>query len=145
MSPTPISGKLDQALSVQSTALALRVQRQQVLASNIANADTPGYKAVDFDFTRAMSNAIGGAQGAAAGRPAASAPAVTAAGHMAGSRTAGLEYKTQYRMPAQPSADGNSVDMDLERARFAENSVKYEAALKFLNGQVKTLLSAIQG
>ena len=55
------------------------------------------------------------------------------------------DYTTQYRMPAQPSADGNSVDMDLERARFAENSVKYEAALKFLNGQIKTLLSAIQG
>jgi flagellar basal-body rod protein FlgB len=146
MSPTPISGKLDQALSVQSTALALRVQRQQVLASNIANADTPGYKAVDFDFTRAMSNAIGGTQGSGA-RPTVSAPAVTAPGHIGITRSgnAAVEYKTQYRMPAQPSADGNSVDMDLERARFAENSVKYEAALKFLNGQVKTLLSAIQG
>ena len=142
MSPTPITGKLDQALSVQSTALALRVQRQQVLASNIANADTPGYKAVDFDFTRAMRSAVDGMQGA-------SAPTVTAAGHISGPRgaKAGLssDYTTQYRMPAQPSADGNSVDMDLERARFAENSVKYEAALKFLNGQIKTLLSAIQG
>ena len=146
MSSTPITGKLDQALSVQSTALALRVQRQQVLASNIANADTPGYKAVDFDFTRAMRNAVGGTQAASA--PAVTA-AVTAAGHVSGSRSAyaGLstDYTTQYRMPAQPSADGNSVDMDLERARFAENSVKYEAALKFLNGQIKTLLSAIQG
>jgi len=142
MSPTPITGKLDQALSVQSTALALRVQRQQVLASNIANADTPGYKAVDFDFTRAMRNAVDGTQGA-------SAPTVTAVGHMSGPRgaNAGLssDYTTQYRMPAQPSADGNSVDMDLERARFAENSVKYEAALKFLNGQIKTMLSAVQG
>jgi flagellar basal-body rod protein FlgB len=148
MSPTPITGKLDQALSVQSTALALRVQRQQALASNIANADTPGYKAVDFDFTRALRNATGGTQAVAA-QQAASAPAVTAAGHQQGSRSAyaGLstDYTTQYRMPAQPSADGNSVDMDLERARFAENSVKYEAALKFLNGQIKTLLSAIQG
>ena len=147
MSPTPITGKLDQALSVQSTALALRVQRQQVLASNIANADTPGYKAVDFDFTRAMQNAIGGTQQATA--PGASAPAVTAAGHQVGTRSAyaGLstDRTTQYRTPTQPSADGNSVDMDLERARFAENSVKYEAALKFLNGQIKTLLSAIQG
>ena len=152
MSPTPITGKLDQALSVQSTALALRVQRQQILASNIANADTPGYKAVDFDFTRdftrALRNATGEAQSVTTQKRA-FAPVVTVAGHQTGSRSAyaGLstDYKTQYRMPAQPSADGNSVDMDLERARFAENSVKYEAALKFLNGQIKTLLSAIQG
>lgn len=152
MSPTPITGKLDQALSVQSTALALRVQRQQVLAANIANADTPGYKAVDFDFTRALRAAISPASDPAqaqSARPAAAAPVVTAAGHQTGSRSAyagtSTDYTTKYRMPAQPSADGNSVDMDLERARFAENSVKYEAALKFLNGQVKTLLSAIQG
>jgi len=80
MSPTPITGKLDQALSVQSTALALRVQRQQVLAANIANADTPGYKAVDFDFTRALRAAIspaGDPAHAPAGRPAASAPAIS--------------------------------------------------------------------
>ena len=52
---------------------------------------------------------------------------------------------TQYRVPAQAAADANTVDMDVERARFAENAVRYEAALKFLNGQIKTLLSAIQG
>lgn len=145
---TTIDGKLDQELSVQSAALSLRVQRQQAIASNIANADTPGYKAVDFDFARAMRNATGATQRAVV-HNAAAAPAVTAAGHQGGSRSAfaGLstDYRTQYRTPAQPSADGNSVDMDLERARFAENSVKYEAALKFLNGQIKTLLSAIQG
>ena len=151
MNSTPITGKLDQALSVQSAALALRVQRQQVLASNIANADTPGYKAVDFDFGRALANATGGTQAATSNAvaQAAAAPMATAPGHIQPSRSAyaGLStsYATQYRMPAQPSADGNSVDMDLERARFAENSVKYEAALKFLNGQIKTLLSAIQG
>jgi flagellar basal-body rod protein FlgB len=148
MSDTTIHGKLDQALGVQSAALALRVQRQQVLAANIANADTPGYKAIDFDFTRAMRAATGGS-GAGAAQQAAAVPAVTSAGHQVASRSAfagqSTDYRTQYRMPAQPSADGNSVDMDLERARFAENSVKYEAALKFLNGQIKTLLSAIQG
>lgn len=146
------SGKLDDTLGVQAAALKLRVQRQQVLAANIANADTPGYKAVDFDFRSAMRAAVGDAPAAvsrAASAPA-SAPAVTSPGHLSPSRSAyaGIstaDYKTQYRMPAQPSADGNSVDMDLERARFAENSVKYEAALKFLNGQIKTLLSAIQG
>ena len=72
-------------------------------------------------------------------------PAQTAPGHMGGLPSAYTGISTQYRIPAQPSADGNSVDMDLERSRFAENSVRYEAALRFLNGQVKTLLSAIQG
>ncbi len=145
---TTINGKLDQALGAQSAALALRVQRQQVLASNIANADTPGYKAVDFDFSSAM-RAAAGAAATATAPPDAASPAVTAAGHQSAPRSAyaGLstDYRMLYRRPAQPSADGNSVDMDLERARFAENSVRYEAALKFLNGQIKTLLSAITG
>ena len=136
---------------IASSGVTAQSQRLNATASNLANADTPGYKAVDFDFTRALRAAMspaGDPAQAQSGRPAASAPVVTAAGHQTGSRSAyagiSTDYTTQYRMPAQPSADGNSVDMDLERARFAENSVKYEAALKFLNGQIKTLLSAIQ-
>jgi flagellar basal-body rod protein FlgB len=144
----PIIGKLDQELSTQSVALSLRVQRQQVIASNIANADTPGYKAIDFDFRRAMLAATGSGPVVSAQRQAA-APVMTSVGHQAGSGSAyagtSTSYKAQYVTPAQPSADGNSVDMDLERARFAENSIKYEAALKFLNDQVKGMLSAIQG
>ena len=150
-------GKLDQALATQSAALSLRVQRQQMIASNIANADTPGYKAVDFDFSKAMRAAISqpgtgssseagdSAQPVAGMMRVAATPAQTAPGHMSGLPSAYTGISTQYRRPAQPAADGNSVDMDLERSRFAENSVRYEAALRFLNGQVKTLLSAIQG
>lgn len=151
MSNTAINGKLDQALGTQSTALSLRVLRQQALATNIANADTPGYKAIDLDFASAMRAAIGATAGAgtAAYVRTATTPAVTSPGHQTGNRSAyaGLStaYRPLYRIPAQSAADGNSVDMDLERARFAENSVKYEAALKFLNGQIKTLMSAIQG
>ena len=148
MSSTPITGKLDEALSTQSVALKLRVQRQQVLASNIANADTPSYKAVDFDFASAMRSATGGGSAIAPLRVAVPM-AATAPGHIQASQSAysGLstEYKMQYRTPSQPAADGNSVDMDLERARFAENSVKYEAALKFLNDDIKSMLSALQG
>ncbi|MBK8064533.1 MAG: flagellar basal body rod protein FlgB [Betaproteobacteria bacterium] len=152
-----MNGKLDQALGAQSAALQLRVQRQQMLASNIANADTPGYKAVDFNFAGALRAALGqtapassaGASASASVQPAAAPPAGvqarTAAGHQAGTRSAYAGLSTQYRMPAQPAADGNSVDMDLERTRFAENAVRYEASLRFLNGQVKTMLSAIQG
>jgi flagellar basal-body rod protein FlgB len=136
-------GKLDQALSFQSNALLLRSERQQMLAANIANADTPNYQAVDFDFGKALAAATGAASGANAG-----ALATTAAGHSAGLSAGSLDgplpVQIQYRTPAQGSVDGNSVDMDAERGQFTENAVRYEAALKFLNGQIKTLLSAVQ-
>jgi flagellar basal-body rod protein FlgB len=134
-------GKLDQALSFQSTALLLRSERQQMLAANIANADTPNYKAVDFDFGKALANATGSAAGAAA-NPA--ALATTAPGHSSGSGGSSLPVQIQYRTPSQASVDGNSVEMDAERAQFTDNAVRYEAALKFLNGQIKTMLSAVQ-
>jgi flagellar basal-body rod protein FlgB len=135
-----MTSKLDEALGVQSAALTLRVQRQQQIAGNIANADTPGYKAADMDFPRAMRSALG--------QTSAAVPlARTAPGHQAAvlptSAFAGTST-TRATSPAQPAADRNTVDMDAERARFAENAVRYEAALKALNGQIKTLLSAIQ-
>ena len=129
-----MNDKIDLALGTQSAALSMRVKRQQLIASNIANADTPGYKAVDIDFRRAMKTAVEQTQAAAN----AAAPAAG----MHKSAFAGIA--TQFRVPAQAAADANTVDMDVERARFAENAVRYEAALKVLNGQIKTLLSAIQ-
>lgn len=137
-------GKLDQALRVQGEALRLRAQRQEMLASNLANSDTPHYKAVDFRFSDALR--------AATGMPSAKLPAPalvqTARGHMtpkgAGAGAAsGAEVL--YRTQTQSSVDGNTVDADVERANFADNAVRYEASLRFLNGQVKTLLSAVQG
>jgi flagellar basal-body rod protein FlgB len=128
-----MTDKLDQLLGTQSAALTMRVKRQQLIASNIANADTPGYKAVDVDFRRAMKNVLERAQSASAASPPAA------------STSAFAGIATQLRVPQQVAADANTVDMDVERARFAENAVRYEAALKFLNGQIKTLLSAIQG
>jgi len=140
-------GKLDQALSFQSTALTLRSERQQMLAANVANSDTPNYKAVDFDFGKALAAATSGAapSGAATSGTGA-APgtlAATAAGHSTGS-AGRLPVQIQYRTGTQGSVDGNTVEMDAERAEFADNAVRYEAALKFLNGQIKTLLSAVQ-
>ncbi|MCX7962306.1 MAG: flagellar basal body protein [Burkholderiales bacterium] len=111
--------RIEDALRTQATALALRAHRQSVLASNIANADTPGYRAVDFDFARALREALA--------RPGAPAP------------------RPVPQPAAQPSADGNTVDMDAERAKFADNAVRYEAALRALNGQIRTLLDAIRG
>lgn len=112
---------LDQFMRFQTEALKLRSQRQELLASNIANADTPDYKAVDFDFGKALAAAT--------------------------STTTGPTPQPQllYRQPTQASLDGNSVEMDSERAAFADNSVRYEAALKFLNAQLKNMLAAMQG
>ena len=130
--------QLNDALKFHSTALRLRSERQQVLSANIANADTPGYKAADFDFGRALSEAIGGGAGA-------TRLAATAAGHIVPHGAAGFSPALQYRAPSQSSIDGNSVEMDAERAQFADNAVRYEASLKLLNGQIKSIMSAITG
>ena len=136
-------GKLDQALSFQSAALKLRSERQQVLSSNIANADTPNYKAADFNFSQALASATGTMTGGAGGLNL----ATTSGGHNGGGGVGAgsLPVRLQYRTASQGSVDGNTVEMDAERAQFAENAVRYEAALKFLNGQIKTMLSAVQG
>ena len=130
--------KFDDAIAFQAKALGLRAYRQQVLAENIANADTPNYKARDFEFKTALDAAM-------AGRSAGALTlAKTASGHFSGSGgMAPAELK--YRQPVQSSADGNTVEMDLERAQFAENAVRYEAGLTFISGRIKTLLTAIQG
>jgi flagellar basal-body rod protein FlgB len=126
------------SLDFQGQALTLRSQRQQVLASNIANADTPGYVAREFNFTQKLLEATN--QDAAPG----SEVQTTQAAHMP-MRLQGLSTQELYAMPSQLSADKNTVDMDRERASFSDNALHYEATLRFINGQVRTLLSAIQG
>jgi flagellar basal-body rod protein FlgB len=141
-------GKLDESLQFNSNALKLRAERQQLLSANIANADTPNYKAADFDFARALAAATGVSSGAAAGRSFAVVPLRAQASdsaHIAGRVALSSNTPLLYRAPSQSSLDGNSVEMDAERAQFADNAVRYEAALRFLNGQIKTMLSAIQG
>lgn len=130
-------------LDFHSKALVLRADRQRVIASNIANADTPGYHARELNFKDAMRQATGGemASASASGgtHPRHIALSGGGAGHMSGLST--LEYTAQ----SQPNLDGNSVDLDRERANFVDNSVRYEATLRFINGSGKTILSAIQG
>lgn len=130
--------ELDNQLQFHAQALNLRAMRQQLLASNIANADTPGYKARDIDFGKSLQDAL-------AGRAQPVGLARTAAGHAASAQPAGAAGAVQYRTVMQPSLDGNTVDMDVERAQFAENAIHYEANLMFINSQLKTLLAAIQG
>lgn len=131
--------KLDDMLRFQQTALNLRAARQELLASNIANADTPNYKAKDINFADALRNALGGTS--------AELPIVkTSPAHLEG-RAGGtiMGAPVMYRKPVQPSADGNTVDMDVERAQFMDNALRYEASVRFVSEQMKAMLTAIQG
>lgn len=117
-------------------ALKLRAMRTEVLATNIANADTPNYKARDLDF------------GAVLGREQAGRVAMkrTHAAHRDGSGAAQLDgAELKYRLPHQPSQDGNTVQPDVEQAQFAENVMRYRASLMFLDGRIRTLKLAIKG
>lgn len=131
--------QLTSTIDFQSKALVLRAERQRILATNIANADTPGYVARDMDFQGALRSA----KGAAASHS--SPMAQTHAGHMALPSTAGTAGDLVYATPSQASLDKNTVDLDRERANFVDNAIRYEATLRFINGNVRTMLSAIQG
>jgi flagellar basal-body rod protein FlgB len=129
--------RLTNTLDFQAQALTLHSERQRLIASNIANADTPGYVARDMDFAQALKEATGAtaAPGLATSQP----------GHIPLPGGARAEPNLLYATPAQTNLDRNTVDMDRERANFADNAVKYEATLRFINGQVKNMLDAIRG
>lgn len=129
---------LDSTLRFHQEALSLRARRQEVIASNIAHADTPNYKARDFDFKSALDSAV------ERGRQSQSmSMTTTSRGHIQGeAHTSAAEML--YRTPSQSSIDGNTVEMDAERVKFADNSMRYEANLTILGSKIKTLLSAVQ-
>jgi len=133
---------LDTYLGVHQDALKLYAQRSTVLANNIANADTPNYKAQDLDFRSVL------AQSGAAGAGAALPLATTSSAHLGGSSAAsgsGAGAALKYRVPLAPSLDGNTVDVQMEQAAFADNTVRYQAALNFLSGKFRDLMTAITG
>ena len=132
---------LDAYLGVHADALKIRGQRTEVLARNLANADTPGYQARDLDFRAALA-AAGGASGAEA--PV--ALRTTSTRHLNAAEASGDGVANlKYRVPLAPSLDGNSVDVQMEQAAFAENSVRYQATLSFLSARFRGLLTAITG
>lgn len=131
--------RLTDGLEFQTQALMLRAERQQQIASNIANADTPGYQARDFRFADALRAAVGVTVGDTA------APvATTHAGHVGGGAAGAVDRTRQFVLQAQTSLDSNGVDMDRERAAFADNALKYEATLRFVSGSVRTMLDAMR-
>ena len=133
--------KLDASLRFHQEALSLWSKRQEVLAANIANADTPGFKARDIDFSSQLSEAL-----ARGGSSTALAMSATSARHLSGQSQVqgGGAADLLYRTPNQTSMDGNTVEMDAERVSFAENTVHYEANLTILGSKIKSLLAAVQ-
>ena len=132
--------KLDNELRFQQDALNLRAERQQVLANNIANADTPDFRARDFDFAAELASSL--SEDRASGRGM--SLVTTSDRHLRASSSGVSTRELLYRVPDQPSLDGNTVDMDRERAQFADNSVRYQASLTFLTNRLQSLKTAMQ-
>jgi len=130
--------QLDNALQFHQTALGVQARRQELLASNIANADTPNYKARDVDFASALKGAMGGRFGPLA-------LASTSSRHLTGASGSALDGYVGFRQEFQSSVDGNTVNMDVERAAFAENSIHYEASVTFINSLLRGMQTAITG
>lgn len=128
----------DKALGVHQQALLLRQQRTEVLAANIANADTPGYKARDIDFSQALGQAQNRAQQLDLQRSH-SAHIGTAA------EPTSLRAPLLYRQPQQPSVDGNTVESHVEQAAFADNAMRYQATMSFLSSRFSGLKSVLSG
>ena len=148
--------QMTDALDFHGRGLQLRASRQETISSNIANADTPNFKARDFDFGAALREANGMApadSGMREALPAAEGglPTVALARTHRGHRAMGMgamhngQPELKYVNPEQPSMDGNTVDLNRERAQFSQNAVGYEASLRFLNGRIRTMMTAIRG
>lgn len=127
--------QLSNLFGVHERALSLRGERVGLLATNLANADTPNYKARDFDFASAM-----------AGTEPATLPLVrTSAMHVSNVSDTTAMTDLKYRVPYQPALDGNTVEVGVEQANFAENAVHYQASLGFINARISALNLAITG
>ena len=138
-----MSGMLDNYLRVNETAINLRAQRQQLLASNIANADTPNYKARDIDFSKSLQSALARSDTSTTGLKKTDSAHLDANTKVDGSN--GSDGATlMYRTSVQPNADGNTVDMDVERNQFSDNAVHYEAGLTLITSQIKDMLAVLQ-
>lgn len=125
----------DNILGLSAQALPLRSRRLELLAANIANADTPNYQARDLDFGRALD----------AAEAASRASVTTGTRNAIGPSTLDLRAAEVFRVPLQPSMDGNTVDAQVENAQFAQASVQYQASLMFVDANIRGLLTAIKG
>lgn len=134
-----MSISFDRALGIHEQALGFRAQRAEVLANNIANADTPHYKARDLDFASVLAEQSGKSARDQAGLNRTNSRHIPAEGFPVGD--AGLAYRT----PMQPSIDQNTVDLQIEQSNYAENAVHFQASFTLLNSKLKGLVSALRG
>lgn len=130
---------IDQALGIHEQALKLRAYRMELISSNLANADTPNYKAKDIDFNSVLSSYK--ANGAVSNRE--NMMNATHARHLGGNRGSQGMPDAQYRSSQQPSIDGNTVNSQTEKSAMMENSIHYQATLTFINGKLGTLKKAL--
>jgi len=129
-----MSISFEKAMGIHTQALSLREKRGEILASNLANADTPNYKARDLEFSSVLKQAL----------PSHLPLERTHALHL-DARGLLLGGEVLYRQPYQASLDGNTVEAHVEQAKYAENAVQYQASLRFVNGKLSGLMSAIKG
>lgn len=128
--------KLDKHFALQEASLKLRTYRQELLGSNLANSDTPGYKAVDFDFSAALSNALDGKSDRLQ-------MVRSDQRHLDLAVRDPFDLRVKYRTEIQPSIDGNTVDADHEMAQFSDNGLRYQATLTFMSSKVRNLMNAL--
>ena len=124
---------IDKVFGVSPQALSIRSQRFELISANLANADTPGYKAVDIDFAATLARLQNDS----------SIPGGSNEMHFDIGSSANRDLS--FRLPSQPSMDGNTVETELEHAAFMDNAIRYQASLNFLDGRIKSLISALRG
>ena len=132
--------QLENVFGIHETALKYRGARADVLAANIANAETPGYRARDIRFEDVLGRLEAGTPA-----PGVTEMRHTLPGHLDGTRRGAFADIARYRLPLQGSLDQNSVDTHSEYSRFADNAMRYQASLRFLNGRISGLISALKG
>lgn len=132
---------MESIFGVHERALLVRNERQQILANNLANADTPNFKARDLDWRKQMT----AAQSELDGGPYKPDMNRTNGRHIEGFADISTDDFLKFRMPTQPSLDGNTVETHIEKAQFMENSMQYEATLRFLNGKITGIRGALKG
>lgn len=125
----------DPLFGVHPAAMQLQRRRMELIAANIANADTPGFQARDVDFRQVLAST----------QQTVDAPMQTHADHLGGNAGPADAGATVYRVPVQPSADGNTVDVQIEQAQFADAALRYQAGLSFLDSRIKSLITALTG
>jgi flagellar basal-body rod protein FlgB len=134
-----MANTLDSYFGIHARALGIRSARAQILAENLANADTPQYKSRDIDFQAALSEAMNSTGNGADGLR------TTHAAHIGSAPTDALSPELFYRAPRQDSLDGNTVDGEVEKGEFMRNAVQYQTSLQLLDGKIRSLLAAIRG